>query len=146
VTIVTARTVTNVGPRFEWYPLAVRDEAFFHVLISSTASHAAYLQYKRNELPRHFYHHRGEAIRLLNQRIEKGMHDEGTINTVAMFCQQEVTLSWNHNGNSLMLEQSFEGRARTAKEHIDGLRHIVQDAGGPHSSELSAKTRRHIYL
>ena len=93
VTIITASSVTNVGPRYEWYPLAVRDEAFFHVLISSTASHAAYLQYNRNELPRHFYHHRGEAIRLLNQRIEKGAHDEGTINTVAMFSQQEVDIS-----------------------------------------------------
>jgi len=83
VTVVTAQTVTNVGPRFEWYPLAVRDEAFFHALISSTSSHAAYLQ--QVDLPRNFYHHRGEAIRLVNKRIEEGAHCEGTINAIAVF-------------------------------------------------------------
>ncbi len=90
VTIVSARTVTNVGPRFEWYPLAVRDEAFFHALISSVSSHAAYLQ--KLDLPPAFFRHRGEAIRLLNKRIAIGAHDEGTINTVAVFAQQEVRL------------------------------------------------------
>jgi hypothetical protein len=88
VTVVTARTVTNVGPRFEWYPLAVQDEAFFHAVISSTSSHAAYLQ--DVDLPRNFYFHRGEAIRLVNARIAEGAHDEGTINAIAVFSQQEV--------------------------------------------------------
>jgi hypothetical protein len=32
VTVVTATTVTSPGPRFEWYPLCVRDEAFFHAV------------------------------------------------------------------------------------------------------------------
>jgi hypothetical protein len=85
---VTEKTVVNVGPRFEWYPLAVRDEAFFHAVISSTSSHAAYMQ--QVELPRNFYYHRGEAIRLVNKRILDGAHDEGTINTIAVFSQQEV--------------------------------------------------------
>ena len=87
MTVVTAQTVTNVGPRFEWYPLAVRDEAFFHAVISSTASHAAYLQ--DVDLPRNFFYHRGQAIRLVNDRIAKGAHDEGIINAVAVFSQQE---------------------------------------------------------
>ncbi len=90
VTVVSASTVTNVGPRFEWYPLAVRDEAFFHALISSVSSHAAYMQ--KLDLPPAFFRHRGEAIRLLNKRIAEGAHDEGTINTVAVFAQQEVWL------------------------------------------------------
>ncbi len=88
VTVISKETVTNVGPRFEWFPLAVRDEAFFHALISSTSSHAAYLQ--QVELPPSFFFHRGTAIQLLNERIARGAHDEGTINTVAVFCQQEV--------------------------------------------------------
>ena len=88
VTVVTAKTVTNVGPRFEWYPLAVQDEAFFHAVISSTSSHAAYLQ--DVDLPRNFFFHRGEAIRLVNSRIAKGAHDEGTMNAIAVFTQQEV--------------------------------------------------------
>lgn len=90
VTVVNMRTLACVGPRFDWYPLAVRDEAFFHVLMSSTSSHAAYLQ--KTELPRNFYYHRGIAIRLLNERIIRGAHDEGTINTICLFAQQEVTL------------------------------------------------------
>ncbi|KUJ13029.1 uncharacterized protein LY89DRAFT_785555 [Mollisia scopiformis] len=128
VTVVSASSVTNVGPRFEWFPLAVRDEAFFHAVISSTSSHAAYLQ--QVELPANFYFHRGTAIRLLNRRIERGAHDEGTINTVAVFSQQE----------------SFEGRAETALTHVHGLLSIVSAAGGPHSEKLSPHTRRHIYL
>jgi len=128
VTIVTEKTVVNVGPRFEWYPLAVRDQAFFHAVISSTSSHAAYMQ--QVELPRDFYYHRGEAIRLVNKRIVEGAHDEGTINAIAVFSQQE----------------SFEGRAETAKTHIDGLLQIVQAAGGPLSPTMSEHTRRHVFL
>ncbi|KAE8446673.1 hypothetical protein EG329_011716 [Mollisiaceae sp. DMI_Dod_QoI] len=128
VTVISKETVTNVGPRFEWFPLAVRDEAFFHALISSTSSHAAYLQ--QVELPPSFFFHRGTAIQLLNERIARGAHDEGTINTVAVFCQQE----------------SFEGRAEKALTHINGLLQIVSAAGGPHSQELSPHTRRHVYL
>jgi hypothetical protein len=90
VTLVAGQTVTCVGPRFEWYPLAVRDEAFFHAVMSSTSSHAAYRQ--GVDLPRNFFFHRGEAIRLLNEKISSGMYDEGTINTVAVFVQQEVRL------------------------------------------------------
>lgn len=86
--MVAARTVTCVGPRFEWYPLAVRSESFFHAVMSSTSSHAAYKQ--GVDLPRNFFFHRGEAIRLLNEQIASGAHDEGTINTVAVFVQQEV--------------------------------------------------------
>ncbi|KAL5326513.1 hypothetical protein ACEPPN_004199 [Leptodophora sp. 'Broadleaf-Isolate-01'] len=63
--------------------------AFFNALISSTSSHAAYLQ--QVDLPRSFFFHRGEAIRLLNERIRQGAHDEGTINTVAVFSQQEAS-------------------------------------------------------
>ncbi|KAF8850867.1 hypothetical protein BDZ45DRAFT_751301 [Acephala macrosclerotiorum] len=128
VTVVSTESVTNVGPRFEWFPLAVRDEAFFHAVISSTSSHAAYLQ--QVDLPPNFYFHRGTAIRLLNERIERGAHDEGTINTVAVFSLQE----------------SFEGRAETALTHIHGLLSIVSAAGGPHSQKLSPHTRRHVYL
>jgi hypothetical protein len=90
VNVVTATTVTNCGPRFEWFPLAVRDEAFFHAVISSTSSHAAYLQ--QVDLPASFYFHRGTAIQLLNERIARGAQDEGTINTIAVFSQQEVTM------------------------------------------------------
>ena len=88
VTMVAAKTVTCVGPRFEWYPLAVRDEAFFHAVMSSTSSHAAYKQ--GVDLPKNFFFHRGEAIRLLNEKIVAGVHDEGSINTCAVFVQQEV--------------------------------------------------------
>jgi hypothetical protein len=90
VTLVAAQTVTCVGPRYDWYPLAVRDEAFFHAVMSSTSSHAAYNQ--QVDLPRNFFFHRGEAIRLLNAKLCKREYDEGTINTVAVFVQQEVRL------------------------------------------------------
>lgn len=96
VTVVTERRVTNCAPRFGWYPLAVRDIAFFHAVISSTSSHAAYLQ--QVELPRNFYYHRGEAIRLVNERIASGAHDEGTINAIAVFSQQEVNLQSANQG------------------------------------------------
>jgi hypothetical protein len=86
--MIAARTVTCVGPRFEWYPLCVRDEAFFHAVMASTSSHAAYKQ--GVDLPKNFFFHRGEAIRLLNKKLASGVNDEGTINTVAVFCQQEV--------------------------------------------------------
>ncbi|KAK0124635.1 hypothetical protein ONS95_009582 [Cadophora gregata] len=128
VTVIVERTVTCVGPRWEWYPLAVRDPAFFNALISSTSSHAAYLQ--QVDLPRNFFYHRGEAIRLLNERIRQGAHDEGTINCVALFSQQE----------------SLEGRPETALTHINGLLTIVSALGGPHSPRISPQTRRHIYL
>lgn len=88
VSIVTAEKVTNVGPRFEWYPLAVRDDAFFHALMSSTASHVAHN--RRVPTPGTYYHHRGIAIRMINERLERGAHDEGTINTVVIFALQEV--------------------------------------------------------
>jgi hypothetical protein len=96
VTFVTAKTVTNVGPRFEWYPLAVRDEAFFHAVISSTCGHVTYMT--GLELPYKwiFFRHRGHAIRLVNERLAHGAHDEGTINAIVVFAQQEVRGTiWN---------------------------------------------------
>jgi hypothetical protein len=66
--------------------------------VSSTSSHAAYLQ--QVELPRSFFFHRAHAIRLLNQRIARGAHDEGTINTIAVFAQQEVPLLLSELGNT----------------------------------------------
>jgi len=88
VTVVTAQTVTNVGLDSNGTPLQFGTKRSFHALISSTSSHAAYLQ--QVDLPRNFYHHRGEAIRLVNKRIEEGAHCEGTINAIAVFAQQEV--------------------------------------------------------
>ncbi|KAH6681710.1 hypothetical protein B0J14DRAFT_648123 [Halenospora varia] len=128
VTVIVERTLTSVGPRYDWYPLAVRDEAYFHILMSSVASHAAYLQ--QTEQPWSIYYHRGESIRLLNERIQREDHDEGTLNCICMFSQQE----------------SFEGRPKTTKSHIDGLVYLVQLAGGINSPTIPAKTRRHIYL
>jgi hypothetical protein len=37
-----------------------------------------------------FFRHRGEAIRMVNRRIAQGDHDEGTINAIVVFAQQEV--------------------------------------------------------
>lgn len=117
VTIVTAKTVTNVGPRFEWYPLAVRDDAFFHALISSTSSHAAYMQ--KVELPRNFYFHRGEAIRIVNERLANGAHDEGTINAIAVFAQQEVgiPLHWFYHTNGVELGRSSSDLFGSSERH-----------------------------
>lgn len=90
VTFITAATLTNVGPRFEWYGLAVRDEAFFHALISDTCAHYTYMT--GLELPYKwiFFRHRGEAIRVVNQRIAQGRFDEGTINAIIIFAHQDV--------------------------------------------------------
>ncbi|KAE9378783.1 hypothetical protein N431DRAFT_499520 [Stipitochalara longipes BDJ] len=128
VTFVTAATLTNVGPRFEWYGLAVRDETFFHALISSTCAHYSYMT--GLELPYKwiFFRHRGEAIRVVNQRIAQGRHDEGTINAIIVFAQQD----------------SFEDHPEESKRHMDGLVHLVQAAGGLSCPDLSDKTRRHL--
>lgn len=144
VTLVAAKTVTCVGPRFEWYPLAVRDEAFFHAVMSSTSSHAAYRQ--GVDLPKNFFFHRGEAIRLLNDKIASGIHDEATINTCAIFVQQEVREPSVDYVLSNQTHQSWEGRSQGAQTHLKGFLQIVRDAGGLHSPHLTAKTRRHIYL
>ncbi|TAQ85203.1 hypothetical protein B7494_g6471 [Chlorociboria aeruginascens] len=88
VTFVTAKTVVSAGPRFEWYPLAVRDEAFFHAVISITSAHVTRLLDR--QLHRSYYFHRGEAIKLVNDRLAEGAHDEGTINTIVVFGLQEV--------------------------------------------------------
>jgi len=90
VTFVTAATLTNVGPRFEWYGLAVRDEAFFHALMSSTCAHYTYMTGVQFPYRWIFFRHRGEAIRMVNQRIVQGRHDEGTINAIIVFAQQDV--------------------------------------------------------
>jgi hypothetical protein len=45
-----------------------------------------------------------------------------------------------------MTNQSFEGRAESARTHIDGLLQIVRAAGGPEAPTMSEHTRRHIYL
>lgn len=88
MTVVVEKTVVAVGSRWAWYPLAARSPAFFNAPISSTSSHAAYMQ--KVDPNKAFFHHRGEAIRLVNGSIRKGANDEGTINAVAMFSQQEV--------------------------------------------------------
>ncbi|KAL3422887.1 hypothetical protein PVAG01_04634 [Phlyctema vagabunda] len=125
-TVVVQESVTSVGPRYEWFPFALRNKAFFHSVMSSTSSHAAYLQ--QVDLPKDFFYHRGEAIRMLNAQIAAGRHDEGTINTVAVFSQQE----------------SFEGRADSTKIHLNGLLQLVRAAGGLQSPTLSPKTRRYV--
>ncbi|TVY12801.1 hypothetical protein LARI1_G008591 [Lachnellula arida] len=128
VTVVCVRTLTCVGPRFEWYPLAVRDDAFFHSLMSSTSSHASYLQ--QHEVPRDYFYHRGVAIRLLNARLERGDHDLGTINTVCVFAQQEA----------------FGNRPKTAKTHMMGLLQLVKASGGMEGLSSDPKTLRHMYF
>jgi hypothetical protein len=42
--------------------------------------------------------------------------------------------------------QSFEGRPEGCKIHLEGLLQLVKAAGGLHSPELTAKTRRHLFL
>jgi hypothetical protein len=37
-----------------------------------------------------FFRHKLRAIQLVNERIAQGAHDEGTINSIAVFAQQEV--------------------------------------------------------
>ncbi|KAH8779710.1 hypothetical protein F5882DRAFT_147184 [Hyaloscypha sp. PMI_1271] len=130
VTFITAATLTNVGPRFEWYGLAVRDEAFFHALISDTCAHYTYMT--GLELPYKwiFFRHRGEAIRVVNQRIAQGRFDEGTINAIIIFAHQD----------------SFEDHPQESKKHMDGLVQLVRAAGGLQSPDFSEKTRRHLFF
>jgi hypothetical protein len=96
--------------------------------MSSTSSHAAYLQ--QVDLPRNFYYHRGIAIRLLNERLERGDHDEGTINTVCVFAQQEVYTSSSGERAKLM------GANRPSKVGLEPLKRISQ--GSCSSSRLQA--------
>lgn len=90
VAFITACTLTPYGPRGAWYGLAVRDEAFFHALISDTCAHYSYMT--GIELPYKwiFFRHRGEAIRTVNERITQGRYDDGTINTIIVFAEQDV--------------------------------------------------------
>jgi hypothetical protein len=122
VTFVTATTLTNVGPRFEWYGLAVRDEAFFHAVISSTAAHYSYLT--GIELPYKwiFFRHRGEAIRIVNQRIAEGAHDEGTINAIVVFAQQEVGKRGIGGLGEADRDVEFRGTPRRSQETHRGAR------------------------
>jgi hypothetical protein len=78
------------GPRKEWFPFTVRNAAFFHAVIGSTASLLAYKKNVEADNVDYFYH-RGQAISLVNKAISDGdAATENVIATVAVFIQQDV--------------------------------------------------------
>ena len=83
---------------------------------------------------------------MVNQRIAQGKHDEGTINAIIVFAQQDVSGPTSWAVGVLTLSQSFEDHPEESKRHMDGIVQLVRAAGGPSSPEYSQKTRRHVFL
>lgn len=128
VTFITQKTVTSPGPRREWFPLAVRESAFFHAMMAGTASHLAYMRNESGDNAEYFYH-RGAAISLVNTAIASGKATtEGIIATVAAFTQQE----------------SLAAELKNVRLHLNGMVQLIGMAGGLMSPILSPKTRRRV--
>jgi len=87
-------TVTPVGPRHEWFPFVVVDEALFHAVMSHTAAHSAYLRKVPLQNDTEYFWHTGQAIRLVNARLGEGIYKAATDGTICAVCcltQQQVS-------------------------------------------------------
>jgi hypothetical protein len=89
-----SRQLCVVGPRQQWLPFAIGDEAQFHATMFMASAHIAHLRPSQN-YPQEFYLHRAHAIRTVNERLRGGVQlaaTDGTINAVSCFAQLEVIL------------------------------------------------------
>lgn len=81
---VFAKTTTPPGNRGLWFSFALTDPALFHTTLFISASHLSASQ-KKPALPA-FFQHRGEVIRIVNNRLRKSTAaaaTDGTIGAVA---------------------------------------------------------------
>jgi hypothetical protein len=90
---VFVNTTTPPGPRKRWFPSSIADPALFHGIMHISASHIAGSQHKRPSAA--YFQHRGEVIRLVNERITHNHNatSDGTISAIACLLVSDVCQS-----------------------------------------------------
>ena len=77
----------------QWFNKALNDEACFHGTLFVSAAHRALLAGSGHDLPKYCYHHKGEAIRIINQRLRDPHQciEDGTVAAIACLAAYEVS-------------------------------------------------------
>ncbi len=76
----------------EWFKQAVNDPACFHGTVFLSEAHKALLTRAEDPLPPESYQHKGEVIRIINERLNgpARAYEDGTIAAVACLAAFEV--------------------------------------------------------
>lgn len=77
----------------EWFSKALSDPACYHATMFISAAHRIRVFGLERNIPAEFYHHKGEAIRLINERLddpERRLAD-GTFAAIACLAAFEVS-------------------------------------------------------
>ena len=79
-----------MNPEGKWFTYASTDPAVFHATLSLTAQHRAFAA--GNVGLEEYYYHRGEAIRLVTERLGKPDEElsDATIGAVALLASSDV--------------------------------------------------------
>jgi Fungal specific transcription factor domain len=77
----------------QWFNKALNDEACYHGTLFVSAAHRSLLAGTGDNLPEGCYRHKGEAIRIINQRLSDPHQrvEDGTIAAIACLAAYEVS-------------------------------------------------------
>lgn len=78
----------------QWFNKALNDEACYHGTLFVSAAHRALLSGTADNLPQDCYRYKGEAIRIINLRLNDRYQriEDGTIAAIACLAAYEVSL------------------------------------------------------
>ncbi|KIM95881.1 hypothetical protein OIDMADRAFT_58972 [Oidiodendron maius Zn] len=115
----------------QWFNKALNDEACYHGTLFVSAAHQALLAGAGNDLPRDCYRHKGEAIRIINQRLGDPHRriEDGTIAAIACLAAYE----------------NVNGSLETAEVHVKGLESLGNLRGGFHSADMPVFLEQIVY-
>jgi hypothetical protein len=75
-----------------WFNKVLNDNACYHATLFVSIAHQATLTGACSDLPRDCYHHKGEALRIINQRLlhPQQRTEDGTLAAIACLAAYEV--------------------------------------------------------
>jgi hypothetical protein len=77
----------------EWFNKALSDRACYHGSMFIATAHRIRVFNLQQSVPPEFYHHKGEAIRLIQERLDdpQGRFEDGTVAAITCLAAFEVT-------------------------------------------------------
>ena len=90
---VFVKSSIPVNPKGEWFPYAISDPAVLHATLCCSAAHYTLLGGGNGCIPLEYYYHKGEAIRLINERLGDPVRrtSDGTLAAIACLASLEVS-------------------------------------------------------
>jgi hypothetical protein len=79
----------------EWFKAAMVDPAVYHASMFISAANRVLVFNLQNRIPTEFFYHKGEAIRLIQERVDdpQGRLEDGTLAAITCLAAFEVSKS-----------------------------------------------------